>query len=295
VSIEAASTASLRSVADKHLALDAFVAHLKTLRKAWRVISLEDMVRGLRNAEDLRGTVAITFDDGYENNFLHAAPALSDFKMPATFFLTTGFVGTGAWIWTDLVENLLLRSAVKSVRFSVTDVVFPLTTVGEKRHALREIKAVLKRAPSVQRVAALAELETDLAVHDLGAPTGDDRFLNWDQVRKLAEAGFEIGGHTVTHPILSTMPLAEAQREILDSCAHIRSEIGRCSPTFCYPNGKSSDYGAPITAFCAEHFEAALSTNRGVASAEEMFELRRLGTPTGARAAALEWLLFRER
>ena len=101
--------------------------------------------------------------------------------------------------------------------------------------------------------------------------------MNWDQARQLKAAGFEVGAHTVNHPLLSRVPLTHGEREMLDSRDHIARELGTCLDVFCYPNGKSGDYTPAILECAAKHFRAALATNRGPARATERYELRRIG------------------
>ncbi|PYQ42802.1 MAG: polysaccharide deacetylase [Acidobacteria bacterium] len=72
-----------------------FVAQMKELRATRTVIPLEDALAGLRGEGPLgERRVAITFDDGYRDNFHCALPILGEFGFPATFFVATGFIGT---------------------------------------------------------------------------------------------------------------------------------------------------------------------------------------------------------
>lgn len=287
---------TLRNCEQKHIPLDAFVEHLRTLKRWRRVVSLQELIEGLRQGEDMAKTVAITFDDGYENNVLMAAPALADFGMTAAFFIATGFVGTDRWIWTDQLEMILDRTSCRELRAPIDEIVLPLATRDDRRAALKHIKARLKRLSHRQCLAAVANLGEQLDVDAARIATdGDYRFMHWDQARALAAAGFEVGAHTVNHPILSRIPEEEAKAEILQSRDRIAMELGACSPTFCYPNGKSSDYTPELARFCGQHFRSAVSANRGHAAADEMFELKRFGTPSGARVANIEWMLLRER
>ena len=297
VSVEAVSAqkALLGRFGDKHLPLDSFVTHLKTLKKSWRVIELNEMVAGLRAGDEMRGTIAITFDDGYENNVLKAAPVLADFNVPASFFIATDFIGTNKWIWTDHVEVLIRRTKAKNVFFAPRNISFSLASEDSKNIAINEIKAALKGLGNTEKLAWIQVLGEELGDDLNDAPVGDQRFMSWDQVRSLSQSGFEVGGHTMSHPILSRLPFDEAKNEILGCCERIKRELGKCSPIFCYPNGKSSDYTKEIMEFCAEHFDSAVSTNRGPARADELFELRRLGTPKGARLSNIDWLLFTSR
>jgi peptidoglycan/xylan/chitin deacetylase (PgdA/CDA1 family) len=71
-----------------------FEAFCRFFRQHFRVISLSEFLVSRRAGKDVRGTLVITFDDGYQDNFRVAAPILHRLHLPATFFVTTGFIGT---------------------------------------------------------------------------------------------------------------------------------------------------------------------------------------------------------
>lgn len=284
----------LRNCEGKHIAVDQFVRHLRMLGRSHKVIPLSDMVEGLRSGLDMRGTVSITFDDGYENNASVAAPVLSDFRMTASFFVTTGFIGTGRCIWTDRLEIALDRTRAHSLRMPGEKELLPIRSLPEKRHALRMLKTYLKTQPSGDLDSIVDELTAGLGSRGIG-PEGDYRFMNWNQVRELVAAGFEVGAHTVSHPILTKIPFDEAAAEILESRDAIVRETGTCSSTFCFPNGKSSDFSTELKDLCRTHFTAALSTERGRAIAEQIFELRRLSPSGEGKGENFEWMLLRAR
>ena len=75
----------------------AFAAQMEELRKARSVITVEEAVSALRGDRPLPArAVAITFDDGYRDNFTFALPILEQFGFSATFFIATGYIGTAA-------------------------------------------------------------------------------------------------------------------------------------------------------------------------------------------------------
>lgn len=255
----------------KHVGESLFRRQLQLLAAHRRVVPLSTLVDRLLSRADCRGMVAITFDDGYLNNAQCAAPILREHSMSATFFLASGFIGAHRWAWTDRLEYVFASAR----------------GLGEERdEVLREVKAQLKTLDWKQAEERVAEIGASCGVAD-ALPHGRYRFMDWDDARALVKQGFEVGAHTVNHAILSRVPLAEATAEILGSQARVRAETGACSRTFCYPNGKRTDYTPEVMDVCRSHFDAALSAECGTARLEDRFEIRRIGVDGGTSAARL--------
>jgi peptidoglycan/xylan/chitin deacetylase (PgdA/CDA1 family) len=73
-----------------------FAAFCEFFRRHFKVVALSEQVAGCRAASGMGGTLSITFDDGYRDNAEVAAPILRKLGLPATFFVTTSFIGTRA-------------------------------------------------------------------------------------------------------------------------------------------------------------------------------------------------------
>lgn len=71
-----------------------FKAFCRFFRRHARVVPLAEQVAGCRDGRDMSGTISITFDDGYRDNYEVAAPILRSLELPATFFVTSGFIGS---------------------------------------------------------------------------------------------------------------------------------------------------------------------------------------------------------
>lgn len=70
-------------------------------RRHFTVVSLGEMVRRLESGLNLSGTLALTFDDGYRDNYECAAPVLRTFRLPATFFVVSDFMDSDVVAWWD--------------------------------------------------------------------------------------------------------------------------------------------------------------------------------------------------
>jgi peptidoglycan/xylan/chitin deacetylase (PgdA/CDA1 family) len=78
-----------------------FERFCRSFRRHFRVISLPDLAQTLGRGGSVSRRLAITFDDGYRDNFEHAAPVLSRLSLPATFFVVTQWIGTDVVPWWD--------------------------------------------------------------------------------------------------------------------------------------------------------------------------------------------------
>ena len=86
-----------------------FADQIQALQQSRRIVSLQQLVNDLEQHRLTDDAVAITFDDGYSDNFHTAEPLLERFSAPATFFLATGYIGRQEFWWDEL-ERLVLRA-----------------------------------------------------------------------------------------------------------------------------------------------------------------------------------------
>ncbi len=68
---------------------------IRKIKHNYRPVSLQELIKKIKWKQNIdRGTVVITFDDGYKDNLINAVPILEKYRIPATFFITSGYVGT---------------------------------------------------------------------------------------------------------------------------------------------------------------------------------------------------------
>ena len=67
-------------------------------RYNYNVVKLEDVSEPVKKNRFKSKTIAITFDDGYEDNYFNAYPVLKELGLPATIFIITGMVGTTGYM-----------------------------------------------------------------------------------------------------------------------------------------------------------------------------------------------------
>jgi peptidoglycan/xylan/chitin deacetylase (PgdA/CDA1 family) len=235
---------------------------LRYLKRHYRFASLSEAVALLARPGALReDLVVVTFDDGYAGNFEAAWPVLREEGVPATIFVTTGFLD-GEGLWFDFARRALVAALAAGRRLPARPRRALAAALGRwPGRARRAEWAVerLKRLPPAARQRLLDELaDADLP---LGPPA---RPLTWKQVRTLAATGIEIGSHTVTHPILAQLTPAQQAAEIGLARDRIRQETGEPPKAFAYPNGGARDFNAATrAALRAAGCAAACTTLRG--------------------------------
>jgi peptidoglycan/xylan/chitin deacetylase (PgdA/CDA1 family) len=74
--------------------------------------------------------------------------------------------------------------------------------------------------------------------------------LSTAELREIAAAGHTIGAHTHTHPVLTALPLAEAQTEIRICQEELGSILGRVPEHFAYPFGMRRHFSRPLRNYC---------------------------------------------
>jgi peptidoglycan/xylan/chitin deacetylase (PgdA/CDA1 family) len=241
----------------------AFETCMRWVKDWFNVVPLDEAVARLRRGDLPARALAITFDDGYADNQQIAAPILRRLGLPATFFIATGFLG-GENMWNDRVIEAIRRCQAAQLDLRELGIgTVAIGTTAQRRAAIGRVLTAIKHAPPARRRAAVDRIEELCA-----APTAPRLMMTPEQVAHLAKDGFGVGGHTVTHPILTRLPLAEARVEIAGGKSDLEAIIGRSVTLFAYPNG------APGRDYTGEHvrlvrecgFEAAVTTAWGVAA-----------------------------
>jgi peptidoglycan/xylan/chitin deacetylase (PgdA/CDA1 family) len=118
--------------------------------------------------------------------------------------------------------------------------------------------------------------------------------LDWNEIRQMNRAGISFGAHTVTHPVLGSLPATKLRDEILGSKQTVEDRLQRPVRHFAYPFGKPADFGiAAKEIVCAAGFQTAVTTIHGFNGPDrDLLELRRLSlaeSDAGIFGLKLDW------
>lgn len=237
-----------------------FDRQMALLARTFRVLPLTEAVAALAEGRLPNRALSITFDDGYRDNHDVALPILHRHGLSATFFVASGYLDGGRMFNDSIIETVRALPAGEQMvgEFGPFTLDAPASRISTYEAIIRE----LKHRPPAERAERTAAL-----VASCGVVLPTDLMMERAQVRALAEAGMEIGGHTASHSILQQLSEREAEQEIAAGRDQLEAIIGRPITLFSYPNGKpQQDYGAPHPQLVRRlGFSAAVSTAWGVA------------------------------
>lgn len=220
----------------------AFEQHVRYLASNYSVLPLPEIVQRLRDGRSLPSNcVALTFDDGYEDN-LAAAKTLNRYGLSATFYITAGCMAGGAPFWPAEVRALLRAIPEPRLELSTpeSNIQIPLAGEADRRAAVRTVSKLFKAHPIPVRERLREQLRA--AAGDAPAPSP---MLEWDQIREMTHLGMTIGAHTLTHPNLPNAGLEDADAEIVGSKRRLEDVLGTPVTMFSYPNGGAERHFTP--------------------------------------------------
>lgn len=220
-----------------------------------------------------RSLVALSMDDGYRDNVEVMLPMLARLGVPATVFLESRPLAerrvnyTHKYFWLlarrsaeDLVVDYVAISRDEATNIRLQQV------VAEGVQVTYRLKRVLKYEAEPRERDRTIDALFDAAGGDERALC-DELYLDREGARKLRAGGIEIGGHTVSHHVLATLPAAEQEREVAEGRRVLEQELGTELRTFAYPFGRDWDYDAnSLAAVRTAGFRAAVTTHPGTNS-----------------------------
>ena len=229
---------------------DNFRSQLRHLKENFPVVRFEaDWARIDRPA------VAITFDDGYADNALAALPIIEEVGLPATFFITTGTIGSSREFWWHELQDLILERNQLPASFTLQDQRFGRTWPTESEQArgafYSGIVRVLNEVDTPHRDRLLLQLRIWAGAE--AEPSGLHRSLSVAELRHLAGGdGVTVGAHTVTHTRLSALSRDAQREEIMASKRQLEAWIDREVKVFSYPFGRRCEYDRHSIQLCRE-------------------------------------------
>jgi peptidoglycan/xylan/chitin deacetylase (PgdA/CDA1 family) len=263
-----------------------FAQQLKVIRDYTNPISLTELVRAHRNGNIPNKSVAVTFDDGYIDNFYQAKPLLEFYDIPATFFVTTGYIGQNREFWWDELDQLLLQPGKLPEKLSleVNDNFYEwelgtaaIYTKQDYQNDHKQIAYEAKPGSRMffyyliwQQLREQLEQERRKVMEQLREWINlvpeirpNYRVFSVEELSILGQSDLiEVGSHTVNHLSLSLLSNEVQCYEIYQSKADLENILQRKVTNFCYPYGDFTKETSQIVQKTG--FESACTVNRDI-------------------------------
>jgi peptidoglycan/xylan/chitin deacetylase (PgdA/CDA1 family) len=279
------------------VSVNAFDAQMSYLAKNFNIVSLSQILDRLEQGIGIEPrTAAITFDDGYRDNYLYAQPILKKYGLPASIFVTTGYTATSRRMWNDRIAGAIKRTdrRVMNLELPAEKLSLRLDSDYSRLASMLSVLEKLKSLPEAEKNLLVDDLVEQLGCRDA---TSDPLMLSWSELREMAGEEWEVGSHTVEHRILTKISEAEIQRELANSKETLEQHLQIPITLFAYPNGKEHDFGESVKELVqAAGYRAALTTVSELnGEGFEPFEIHRI-SPWEEQlpefAVKLEWMFW---
>jgi peptidoglycan/xylan/chitin deacetylase (PgdA/CDA1 family) len=229
---------------------ETFENHLRWMQTIGEIVALEDIVDfSVQNSEPL---FALTFDDGWLDNYQYALPLLKQYSVPAKIFLATNHINTGRLFWPDdlyyktgLAWNNDSRDRIRPFFIEYCQKRAIPKFRGTKIEQLDAFIEDLKLINEEERSKHIKNFYRHL---DIPIKATSDQLMNWDQIREMQSAGITFGSHTHNHVILRGADDDQVLEELAISKATIEEQTGIDCEWFCYPNARFSDHHCELLA-----------------------------------------------
>jgi peptidoglycan/xylan/chitin deacetylase (PgdA/CDA1 family) len=212
--------------------------HLREISKYFNIVSLDNIVAP--DAEKKR-LCAITFDDGWVDNYDFAFAVLKKYRVPATIFIPVNMVVSNPTFWFQNLWDLASRitNNGKSTDFIqyFSGHVPSWGRPGIGFEQIYDLTNELKRLPA-------SKLDTIVlqAYERLGIKLPITRYImNWDQIHEMSQHGITFGSHGLHHYILTQLNYDTKHEEVVNSFGALQNAKIAMTPFFSYPNGNWDD------------------------------------------------------
>jgi peptidoglycan/xylan/chitin deacetylase (PgdA/CDA1 family) len=218
--------------------VDEFARQMKWLKQNTRILSEKDLINLITTAADSHEKskiplVAITFDDGYLDNYTLAYPVLKSLNIQAIFFVCTAMITDRRLWWWDIVAYLINKCQKP---FIVMDN-WHHDFLTERSGTIQFFQSAMKKLSAVQINQCIEDISNACDVALPSIDLQDRELMNWNQIREMSSNQMTVASHTHTHPTLALLSNLEMQEELVLSKKILENQLGQRVLSISYPFG----------------------------------------------------------
>ena len=229
-------------ISRNHLSTIQFAKHLKYFKKHFDVLPLQTLIQNYQSgSRPLKPTIAITFDDGYENNFKNAFPLLKEFQFPATIFVTAqALINNEQPLWYDALD--ICREDLNWTKLIGSTEIQKLNL--GTQFSFDAFKNRIKHFDSNTKKEIFKILLPEITIETYKSKTDQEywKLLNETQILEMVESGLiEIGSHGISHTNMDVLETTALNTELLESKKILGSAAGTPIESIAFPDGAYND------------------------------------------------------
>lgn len=220
-----------------------FEVLMQYLSDRFHLISISDVFA--RRLKPGTLNIAVTFDDGYRNNYLYAVPVLKRLHIPASFFVTA-ILDDSEMLWPDFLDLVTFYSEKREIVFE--GLTFTKNRRGHFINGSNTLKSFCRKI-NYSKIKVLFKI-FDEEWKNITTMFLDNhwKLMDESEIRSISEDPlFTIGGHGVRHVNLNKIADADAWTEINLCKARLEKIVGKVIEEFAFPFGSYNqqllDYG----------------------------------------------------
>ena len=252
----------IENISKKHIDINIFEKQMRYLNKYCSVLSIDEVVNLYsKKAKKTGEYFAVTFDDGFKNNFTNAFPILQKYKIPAIFYISTGMINSKDLFWVDQIECCINNSKKKKFTININrkNYTLNLNNRNNKAKALFTIKKICKKLSKEKKDDIITSLKEKLEIEP--------------SVKLI-----KFGAHTINHEILSYLSPKEMKKQISLSINKLSKELGEKVTHFSYPEGQKDHFDSSVIKYlkvrgivCSPSAISGVNDNN-----DDLFRLKRI-------------------
>lgn len=249
-----------------------FESHIQELSRFFEFVPIESIIENKAN----KRRCAVTFDDGWKDNYDFAFPVIKKYGITATVFMPVRMIGQDKRFWFQSLWELYREAEQHNGGAEFINhfigIVPSWRPKGLKAEDADALISGLKHLPADELDGIIEDARARLSLSPLQARDT----LNWDEAREMGLHGIAFGSHGLDHRILTRTDSETKKAEVFDSLRILKHSGVRVSDFFSYPNGEYDEESASLVKEAG--YIGAVTTALGCnLPGENPFTLKRIG------------------
>jgi peptidoglycan/xylan/chitin deacetylase (PgdA/CDA1 family) len=247
---------------------DVFRQHLEILLKTCHPTTLEELASSFLSGSPMpRRSFILTFDDGFADNFLVAAPIMENYGVYGAFYLTADCIEKASLPWFCRIHYAFQKTRRKYWQDPLSQYTWKLQQPSSRTAAIRHYNSRCASTTGEDQEAIIAHVESQL-LEDITDRKDTPRMMYWHEAQQLIDHGHIVGNHTTSHPNIAYLDTHLMRQEIERAHDLLKMRLNMNSFHFSYPHPCLSPHWTQdsVSLIRSLGYKTSVTTDYGVAN-----------------------------